>query len=804
MAKRKPRSFALAVRDQADGVDGEKKDTAPDPIIAEARKRWNRCDEAEDAQRKSILSAKKFRAGDQWPEAIRIQREGASSIQGQAAQPPRPCLTIDRLSQPVRQISNQIKTANFAIDVLPNGSGADVETAEIFKGYLRYVQNKARGESPVEWAADQAVEGGIGWFRIRAEYVHETWEGDAVDEAVLDQELRLERITNNLTVYDDPSALKPTRSDSRFRFITEDMDKDEFKRTWPNADIKGIEDFAATGDMKGWVSDDSIRIAEYWRIIDGPETTYAQFKDGVVRQIPKAPKDPKAEGIIRWRTVRPPVVEGYKINAVEVLEKWDWTGSRIPHVPIIGEELNVDGKPVLRGIIQEGMDAQRMVNYTYSGAMEIFALGPKSPYVIAEGQLEGYEGIWQTANTANYSYLPYKPTTIAGDAVPPPQRQSVEAPIQAAVQLMQVSEEAIKATTGFYASGLGDNSSKAISGRAKQSEIQQSELGASNYPDNVMRALIYAGELMVEIIPKITRKGQILQILGLDDEPEQVMAGVPFTPGPDGQPQPIDPAAMPHPDPEQAERDKALIKFYDLNAGRYSITVAVGKANATKREEGAAALGELIPHLPPEMAAVATPDYVEQLSFPGSHKIAEKLRKALPPQLQEQEDGQAPDPEKQAMQQQLQQMQQMIESKQIEEQTKQQAATDRELAKAQMDRETTLAKAQLESQSRERIAELNADKDMAAQVMQNATTIAVAHIGANAKGAAINAHAEEERMALGHQAEQADADRQHESVESEQARSHEATQRDTDRTYEAEQAREAAARDAALNGGANA
>ncbi len=125
----------------------------PDTLIPEARKRWNRCDESEDAQRKRILTAKQFRSGDQWPDAIKIARQGGNAIQGMPAQPPRPCLVVDRLSQPLRQTSNTIKNADFGFNVLPNGGGADNETAEIFKGYLRRVQNESRGESPIEWAA---------------------------------------------------------------------------------------------------------------------------------------------------------------------------------------------------------------------------------------------------------------------------------------------------------------------------------------------------------------------------------------------------------------------------------------------------------------------------------------------------------------------------------------------------------------------------------------------------------------------------------------------------------------------------
>ena len=696
---------------------------APTDLIAEARRRWKRCAETEDGQRVRILAAKKFRAGEHWDPKQKRIREGDGAAVGAPRQPARPCLVVDRLSQPCRAVSNVIKNANFGFDVLPNGGGADIETAEILKGYLRRVQMQARGESPIEWAADQAIEGGLGWFRLRTDYVHDQWEGD-LDPALFDQELRMERITNNLAVYCDPSANKPTRSDAQFIFIVEDLAKDEFRRRYPKADLQGLEEFQSVGDMPGWVSQDTIRIAEYWRI-EYETRTFHELQDGSIQEADRAP-----EGTRRTRAMRVPHVKCDKINAVESLEPYEWLGSRIPIIPELGEELNVDGAVVLRGIIEEGMDAQRMVNFTYSGAIELFTLEPKSPWVAAIGQIEQFKPIWDTANIYNYSYLPYQHVPD----VPMPMRTDRRADgIQAAVELMRISEEAIKATTSTGDASLGNSHPNERSGRALQALQSASDLANSNYPNNVQRALIYAAELMVEVIPKITRPGQIVQIIGLDDEPQQVMVGKPFQEGPNGVPQP----APDHVTPELAKLKESLYKFYDFKAGKYAVTVTVGKATATKREEGAAALGELIPHLPPEMAAVATPDYIEQLSFPGAQRIAERLRKTLPPQLQEQEDqqGQGPSipPQVQAvmqqMQQRLQQAEQFIQTKQAEQQGQ-------------------VQQAQIKAQADVQRATVEAHKDIALQRMRDATSIAVAKINALAKGAQIEAEAEDEAIAL--------------------------------------------------------
>jgi hypothetical protein len=553
----------------------------------------------------------------------------------------------------------------------------------------------------------------------------------------------------------------------------------------------------STGDMGKrtgeWVSESTVRIAEYYRIEYTNRHLY-QLQDGsVVEEKPDDKADIKAE-----RVMRVPSVKCDKINAVESLQQFEWVGSRIPLIPVLGEELNVDGQVHLRGVIEEGMDAQRMVNYTYSGAMEIFALAPKNAPMVAAGAVANYKQIWQTRNIINHAYLPFDPWDQEGKEYPTPMLDTTEPPIQAAVELMRVSEDAIKATTSTGDASLGNTNPNERSGRALQALQAQSDLANSNYPDNVKRALIYAGELAVEIIPKITTKGQIIHILGMDDEPEQVMVGQPYQEGPNGQPQPSPPNIT----PEIAQLEGSLHKFYDLNNGRYAVTVSVGKATATKREEGAQALGELIPHLPPEMAAVATPDYVEQLSFPGSHKIAEKLRNALPPQLQDKNDQPQIPP---AVQMQMQQMQAELQKAQQFIQTK------------QAEQQGSLQETQIKTQADMQKAQMGFANELKLQEMKSATAIEVARISAAKVMMDPQAEAAEERLATGlemaHDVGMAAMEHQHELEQAAQQHDHALTQgaqqaqtaqqsQQSDQQHQAEMAQQAqeAAAEAQPNG----
>ena len=88
----------------------------------------------------------------------------------------------------------------------------------------------------------------------------------------------------DLSVYCDPSANKPTRSDAQFMFVTEDVDEAEFKRRWPKADLVGLEAFAAQGDMPGWVDKDTYRVAEYWCITYEDQDFSVGKKKRVIRR----------------------------------------------------------------------------------------------------------------------------------------------------------------------------------------------------------------------------------------------------------------------------------------------------------------------------------------------------------------------------------------------------------------------------------------------------------------------------------------------------------------------------------------
>src|SRR5206468_4127937 len=156
---------------------------------------------------------------------------------------------------------------------------------------------------------------------------------------------------------------------------------------------------------------------------------------------------------------------------VEMLYEPLVPGEYVRIVPVLGEDIIVEGKRHLVGIVRNARKPQELYNLWNSAMAESIALAPKAPFLATPAQIEGYEDIWERANTENFGYLPYNPDPKAGG---PPQRQFAEPPIQAITSALMHADNDLKTTTGLYEASLGapgpEQSGKAILLRKQQGE----------------------------------------------------------------------------------------------------------------------------------------------------------------------------------------------------------------------------------------------------------------------------------------------------------------------------------------------
>jgi hypothetical protein len=676
-----------------------------DARLEEALRRFKVADEADGPQRERELAALKFDAGDQWPEWVKRTRQGSQpgSAENIGA---RPMLTIPLLDQPVAQVINQQKSADLGLNIRPKGE-ASIEDAEVRQGIIRDIQVQSRAKMARNWAYERAVKVGRGYYEIRKVYTDDP-------RYPFDQELRVERILNQGNVLFDPFCQQPDCSDAEYAFKWTDVPEDVFKREFPKAKLSRADESELTAQAEqtpGWIGGKedarTFRVAEYWyasyekrrvTLYTMPDSSEQPFWDDEA----PPPQDAVAvEGMTR--VVQKRHIDWCKITANEILEETTWEGQHIPIIPVIGKEFNLNGERKWVGIVEPSMDSCRLVNFTASAIAEGVALAPKAPFILDPEQIETYETFWKTANTRNFPYLPRRSFNDRGEPYPAIERQQAEPPVQAMTILLQQAIGFVQNSSATPASALGQLDPTHRSGKAIKALQERSELANSNYLDNLATiSMTLEGIILNEMIPYVyDRPGRVVQMLGKDQEPESVMVNAPFVKTKQG-PQPAPPVPSP---------DQKILNFELKPDGTFGVVIEVAKSFTTRREEGAAALGELMPSLPPEMAAAIMPDFIKELDFPNAQKIAATAQKVLPPNLQPQEEGQ-PNPEVQQLQQQVQQLQQALEGKFAEEQAKQAAQSQRELQKAQMDGQMAITKAHIEAEARIEIAKINAQASL--------------------------------------------------------------------------------------------
>lgn len=590
----------------------EQSTAADAEILRVALERFAASAEATKEIREKALEDLKFRAGEQWDANIRNARDIDN----------RPSLTINRIPQFVRQVTNDQRQNRPSIKVSPVDDKADVETAKTYQGLIKHIEYNSNAAVAYDTAFEGAVTGGFGWMRVVTDYC---------DPLKFEQEILIKRIRNPFKVYGDPGSTEPDGSDSNWGFVIDDLRPEEFKALHANAKLSttSSDEMKSVGDGQPlWVSGQHIRVAEYFtKTFERVEL--CKLSDDRIIKKADAAQLPKGVEIVAEKTAVLPRIKWYKITANEILERADWAGSFIPLIPVIGDELEVDGKLQLEGIIRHAKDPQRQYNYWASAETEMITLAPRAPYIGAVGQFKTNPAQWEQANRKNIAYLEYDPVDLNGNLAPPPTRNVFEPPVQAITMARMQSADDLKATTGMYDAALGNRSNEQ-SGIAIQRRTLQAQTSNFHFVDNLSRSIRHVGRICVELIPYIYDTPRAVRILGEEGQEEVV----------------------------QINQDIGDGKFKNhLGAGKYDVAVEVGPSFATRRQEALASMIDFTKALP--QAAGAIVDLIaKNMDWPGSKEMADRLKKTLPPGMAESDDKDKKPipPEVQAQMQQAQQI----------------------------------------------------------------------------------------------------------------------------------------------------
>ena len=598
-------------------------DNENDPRIADAMKFLRLTTDADQSNRSEALEDLKFAAGNQWPTEIQNSRNLEA----------RPCLTINKIDPYIRQVTNQQRQARPRIKVHGTNTSSNEKLAEILTGVIRHIEVNSDADQAYDTAFDYSVRMGWGYFRVVTDYIR--------DDS-FDQEIYIRPIDNPFTVYFDPNSILPDGSDADRCLITTVIEKKIFQEMYPDADL-GSFTYRGTGDDSAeWIMKDDIRIAEYF-YTERKAAKLVQLSDGTAVYKDELPDQAilamAGITIVSERESMRKQIKWCKLTAMEVLEERDWPGKYIPIVPVYGQQLVIESKRKKYGLVRNAKDPQRMLNFWQTSITESVALAPKAKWLMAEGQDEGHEMEWASANIKSSPVLRYKQKDIEGVPAPAPTRLQPEPPPAGILAASASINNDLQAVLGIFDPNqmpTGNLSGKAINGQQ-----QQIDLTNFHYFDNLTRSIRYAGKILLDLIPKIYDHERVMRIIGYDNQPELVVLN------------------------QRTVDDAGVTKILnDVTVGEYDVVMETGPGYNSKRQEAVANMMPLLA-ASPDLMKVAGDLIFRNMDFPGADIIADRLAAAnplanvdeksdIPPQVQMQLAQ-----SKQMMEQMQQQMQQM-------------------------------------------------------------------------------------------------------------------------------------------------
>lgn len=572
-----------------------------DDIAKEAREAISTSFDYDRENRREAVEDLRFIAGFQWSDSALADRQD------------RPVITINRSQQFLRNVTNPIRQ-NMPVLKVETDGGDDGTDPELANGLLRRIQYNSSAAHVYANATEHAVGCGIGWFRIATDYY---------DDEGFNQDICIKRVFNPLTVYPDPGAVEPDRSDMSWCLVSEPMPTEAFKLKYPGKSTSGMDDPTSGqgSSAVAWGSGDWVRVAEYWKKTETADELLLLMTGDTVR---KSGLDKQQYAMLQdggfIQNSRP--TKSYKVtmtlvSGVEQLEDpYEFPCKWIPLIPVIGAEVPMEKGVYRHGLIRFQREPQQLNNYFLSVAAESLGQQPKAPWLVTNKMIAKFKSLWDNANRESTPYLIYEPDSAAPGGEP---KRIAPPPLPAGlVQFAQMMQDDMKASTGIYDAALGQRSNE-TSGVAIAARKEQGTNATFHYVDNLEHSLDHLGRVLLNMMPKVYDTPRAMKLHTDDDREKDVV---------------INQEIMQVGGVPMRNNDVTRMKFD-------SVRVVLGPSYASRKQETVQQLLQLVQALP-QVGAVAGDLIAKNLDFDGSEQLAERLRLLLPPQVMQMEDAQKP------------------------------------------------------------------------------------------------------------------------------------------------------------------
>jgi hypothetical protein len=526
----------------------------------------------------------------------------------------RPRLEVNKIALSVIRIINEYRNNRVTVDFVSKDGVANDKLAEVCDGLYRADEKDSVANEAYDNAFEEAVGGGFGAWRLRADY--EDHENDE-DER---QRILIEPIYDaDSSVWFDLDSKRQDKSDAKVCFVIAGMTHSSYVDTW--GDDPASWPKTVHQSEFDWLTPDVVYVAEYYRVeevgetvrifetIDGSEeryTTYDFNEDEQLEEMLAAVGTRE----VRQKRVKKKKVHKYIMSGSHILEDCGYiAGKCIPIIPVFGKRWFIDNIERCMGHVRLAKDAQRLKNMQLSKLAEISALSTIEKPIFVPEQVAGHQVMWSEDNLKQYPYLLVNPITDQNGA------QAVGGPVgytkppqipPAMAALLQITEMDIDQILGTQSAGEEVTSN--LSGKAVELIQTRLDMQTFIYMSNFSKAMRRCGEVWLSMAKELyVEDERTMKVIDVTDTVDSITLMTPAI-------------------SEIGE----VITENDLSKASFDVDVDVGPSSSSKRSATVRALtGMMQITADPEMQSVLGSMAMMNMEGEGISEVRDFFRQKL-------------------------------------------------------------------------------------------------------------------------------------------------------------------------------
>lgn len=473
---------------------------------------------------------------------------------------------VNKALAAVTRITNEYRNNRITVDFIGRGESDD-ELAEMLDGLYRADEQDSVAEEAYDNAFEEALGGGIGAWRLRAEYE------DDEDEDDYNQRIKIEPIYDaDMSVFFPSDAMRQDKSDAKWCIVLSRMSRRAFEEEYDEEPVS----WQSEKSGYDWAAPDHITIAEYYKIEEVKENSYTyknalgkteKYSDADFEDDPELKDTLLATGstFIGKKRVSRKRVRKYLLSGTRVLEDCGYiAGKCIPIIIVYGRRWMIEGIERFMGHVRAVKDAQRLKNMQLSKLGEISAVSSAEKPIFLPEQVEGFEQMWADESVVDYSHMLVNAIEdSAGNKLPQGPLEYTRPPQipPALAALLQITEQDMSEILGNQQAGEQVVSN--ISGKAVELIQNKLDMQSFIYRSNFAKGMRRCGEVWLGMAKELytdsaRRKAKVVDKEGIARIVELMT-------------------------PDIDKESGAVIMKNDVSASKFDVIVDTGPAVSSRR-----------------------------------------------------------------------------------------------------------------------------------------------------------------------------------------------------------------------------